>query len=164
MACTGGRKPTGQPPGRPTADIDWDQVDKWLIAGNKGTAIAAQLGIDNETLYRRCMSDNKMGFSEYSQQKRSIGDAMIERTQFQVGVIEKNTTMLVWLGKTRCGQREVDAEKVTVDPKLLEAFQTFMMAMTNAQSALTKPSNSQSIDSISECDTGANLAPEGNDL
>lgn len=159
MACTGGRKPTGQPPGRPQAAIDWDQVDKWLIAGNKGTAIAAQLGIDNETLYNRCLKDKNMGFSEYSQQKRSIGDAMIERTQFQVGVIEKNTTMLVWLGKARLGQREVDQDKVQVDPKLLESFQSFMQMLSAGQSALNIPNNSQSTDSKSECDTGANLAP-----
>jgi hypothetical protein len=150
MACTGGRKPTGQPPGRPQADIDWDQVDKWLIAGNKGTAIAAQLGIDNETLYGRCLKDKNMGFSEYSQQKRAIGDAMIERTQFQVGVIEKNTTMLVWLGKARLGQREQDQDKVQVDPKLLESFQSFMSMLNAGQSALSMPKSNQSTDSISE--------------
>ena len=153
------RPPTGQPPGRPPAEIDWNQVEKWIIAGSKGTQIAARLGIHPQTFYDRCLQDNKMGFTEYFQQKRSIGDSMIENTQFQVGVIEKNTTMLVWLGKARLGQREVDQDKVQVDPKLLESFQSFMQMLSAGQSALNIPNNSQSTDSKSECDTGANLAP-----
>lgn len=153
-----------KPTGRPVMQIDWGKVDQWLIGGSKGTAIAARIGVSADTLYDRCLQEKGVSFSDYSQQKRSIGDSMIEQTQFQVGVVEKNVPMLIWLGKTRCGQTEVDPNKTTVDPKVMEAFETMMKWMASTQSERNIPNSNQSIDSISECDTGVNLAPGGNAL
>ena len=97
--------------GRPKAKIDWGLVDKLLIAGANGVGIAARLGIDQETLYKACVRDNKIGFSDYSQQKRQIGDDMILSKQFDVAM-EGNTSMLIFLGKARLGQQETQAHEV----------------------------------------------------
>lgn len=97
--------------GRPKAKIDWGLVDRLLIAGANGVSIAARLGIDQETLYKACVRDNKMGFSDYSQQKRQIGDDMILSKQFDVAM-EGNTSMLIFLGKARLGQQETQSHEV----------------------------------------------------
>ena len=37
--------------GRKKLKIDWDRVDKSLIAGSNGVQVAAMLGVHPETLY-----------------------------------------------------------------------------------------------------------------
>jgi len=92
--------------GRPKAVIDWDEVDKLLIAGCMGTDIASHIGLDSKTLYRHCESDKKVSFSTYSQQKRSHGDNLIRMVQFDEAVRKRDRSMLIWLGKQRLGQTD----------------------------------------------------------
>lgn len=66
-------KSTSPPKGRPEAEIDWALVDEMLKAQCPGTEIAEAHGIHPNTLYLACERENKMSFSEYSQQKRSQG-------------------------------------------------------------------------------------------
>lgn len=129
--------------GRPCVKVDWEQVGKWIAGGSKGVQIAARLGIDNDTLYAACQRDLGMGFSDYFQQKRAIGDSMIELSQFELAVKNKNATMLVWLGKQRLGQKETPTEYI-VDEKLLGQFEALMQAFENKQKkALNQPEPSQ---------------------
>lgn len=58
---------------RPSAKIDWNEVDEMLKIQCTGVEIAEELGINPETLYDACKRDHKIGFSEYSQQKRAKG-------------------------------------------------------------------------------------------
>jgi len=90
---------------RPKANIDWKIVDSLLEASCEGTEIAAYLGIDNDTLYKRCKLDNKMGFSEYLQQKKAKGDTLLKTKQFKVAM-DGDKAMLIWLGKQRLNQRD----------------------------------------------------------
>lgn len=94
---------------RPRALIDWKLVDHLLAAGCNGKEIAAYLGIHWDTLYRRCISDNGLAFSYYAQDKKAIGDAILKTTQFDEASKNKNTSLLIWLGKCRLGQRELHA-------------------------------------------------------
>ena len=96
-------------PGRPEAKIDWKIVDDMLMKGSFATEIAAKLGIHHDTLYKRCVVDQKIEFSAYRQEKTSIGDYSIRQKQFEVAVIDGNTTMLIWLGKQRLGQTDTIA-------------------------------------------------------
>lgn len=91
--------------GRPAAIIDWPVVDDYLRAGCTGTGIAGVLGICEDTLYRACVRDHKMTFSAYSQQKRSEGDDMLRKKQFDVAM-KGDCTMIIWLGKQRLEQRD----------------------------------------------------------
>lgn len=91
--------------GRPKADIDWTYVGKMCEAGGSGVGIAATLGIDEGTLRKRCETDNKCTFSEFSQQKKAKGDELLKSKQFQVAMTG-DKTMLIWLGKQRLDQRE----------------------------------------------------------
>jgi len=90
---------------RPKAVIDWNKVDKYLQAQCDGVGIAGLLGIDVQTLYRRCNEDNKVGFAEYSAIKKAEGVELLKAKQYQVAM-EGDKTMLVWLGKQYAGQRD----------------------------------------------------------
>lgn len=100
--------------GRPKANIPWDEVDNLLVAGCSGREIAGYLGINNHTLYDRCLQDNGIMFSEYSQQKHSKGETILRAHQYAkaIGKTEAgDNTLLIWLGKTRLDQ----SERVKVD-------------------------------------------------
>jgi len=96
--------------GRPKADIDWKVVDEFLIAGCSGVEVAAFLGINPVTVYARCIEDNGIAFSLYSQVKSAKGDSILRAHQYNkaLGRTEiGDNTLLIWLGKTRL--KQVDA-------------------------------------------------------
>jgi hypothetical protein len=91
--------------GRPKANIDWGEVDRYLQAQCDGTAIASILGIHPDTLYRACDEKYKMTFTAYSAIKKAEGVELLKAKQFQTAM-EGNVTMQVWLGKQYAGQRD----------------------------------------------------------
>ena len=91
--------------GRPKADIDWQQVGKLLEAGATAEGIAATIGIDRGSLYKRCVTDNKCDFSTFSQEKKAKGDELLRTAQFKTAMAG-NVTMQIWLGKQRLEQRD----------------------------------------------------------
>lgn len=93
------------PMGRTKIPIDWDEVDKYLIAGSPGTAIAAIYGYSVHTLYDRCVAEHGVTFSEYSRQKKSKGDELLRMKQFSEAM-KGDKTLLIWLGKNRLQQKE----------------------------------------------------------
>lgn len=91
--------------------IDWDQVDKMCAIHCTGEEQAAILGIDYDTLNRRCKKEKKRSFADYFAEKRSSGRMSLRRKQYTVAM-DGNPTMLIWLGKNWLGQsdqREPDA-------------------------------------------------------
>lgn len=99
---------------RPKAIIDWNKVDSLLIGGSNGVQVAAELGIHPDTLYRAVEREKHVTFAAYYNQKRAKGDSYIHQAQYQKALKEKNTTMLIWLGKQRCGQRDRDEESAKI--------------------------------------------------
>jgi hypothetical protein len=63
------------------------------------------LGISPDTLYRACQEIHKIGFAEYSAQKKAEGKELLKAKQFSVAM-EGDKTMLVWLGKQYLQQRD----------------------------------------------------------
>jgi len=103
---------------RPKADIDWKKVDKYLQAQCEGTGIAGLLGIDEQTLYRRCKEDNKIGFAEYSALKKSEGKELLRAKQYQ-SAMEGDKTMQIWLGKQYLMQKEKSEVDTTIHVPIL---------------------------------------------
>ena len=95
------KKPTGKPP----IPIDWNKVDKFLESGCLGTEIAGSLGCSPDTLYLRCEKEKHMTFTAYSAQKKSSGDSLLRAAQMQLA-LKGNSSMLIWLGKNRLGQKD----------------------------------------------------------
>jgi len=98
---------------RPQKPIDWKVVDDLLMAGCYGTEIAEHFDMHYDTFYNRVSEQYSMGFTEYCALKRKKGDSLLRMVQYQVAIKDKNTTMLIWLGKQRLNQREPAIEHET---------------------------------------------------
>jgi hypothetical protein len=99
--------------GRPEKPIDWERVDKLLMSGCTGMEIAAQFDMHHSTFYRRVEERYGMIFTNYAGEVKQKGDALLREAQYDKAVNEKDNTMLVWLGKTRLGQKEAkDSDQV----------------------------------------------------
>jgi hypothetical protein len=118
---------------RPLAIIDWTEVDNLLMAGCSGKEIAGHIGINCNTLYERCTKDKDIPFGEYSQQKYAKGESLIKAKQFQKALgecLDGDNTLLIWLGKVRCEQRESKEETRSIVKEELASF----LALIKAQS------------------------------
>ena len=91
--------------GRKKLKIDWDRVDRSLIAGSNGVQVAAMLGVHPETLYDKCLQEKKVYFSDYMQQKRQEGNDILLGKQFELAK-GGDKMMLIWLGKNRLDQSD----------------------------------------------------------
>lgn len=104
--------PDPAPAHRPLVPIDWNKVDRLLQADCKGTEIAGHLGIHPNTFYHRVEVEKGCGFTEYSSSKKLDGDALLRASQYQKAMTG-NTTMQIWLGKQRLGQKDHEDTKYT---------------------------------------------------
>lgn len=87
-------------------DIDWEQAEYLVSHGANGTQVAATLGVSKDTIYDRCIIDNKMTWRDFMQKARAKGDTILHVAQFKKAVKDRNPAMLIWLGKMRLGQSE----------------------------------------------------------
>ena len=110
--------------GRSQITINWDEVDKYLIAGCNGQEIADILGICNDTLFNRCKEVHNMSFSDYSAKKRQKGNALLNMKQFQIAM-NGNVSMLIWLGKQRLCQSEQPKPKEEFNGNLANLLDLF---------------------------------------
>lgn len=94
---------------RPEKPIDWKKVDQLLMAGCKGSEIAPHFDMHQETFYDRVKDHYGIGFTEVCAIKRSQGDSLLRAKQFEKA-LEKDNTMMIWLGKQRLDQREPDTK------------------------------------------------------
>lgn len=129
--------------GRPKAIIDWEKVSQLIMGGCNATQVAARLGIDRDTLYNRCQTDLFMDFSAYFQEKRESGNVNIHLAQYELAVKNKNATMLIWLGKQRCDQKE-DEKKTEFTQDQLEQFATIMKFLDKNQSPASALNSAES--------------------
>lgn len=133
--------------GGPKVHIDWKKVDDLLVAGCSGTRIAAAIGINRYTLYDRCVTDKGIPWDQYSQQMQAKGESILEAHQFAkaLGLTDKgDNTLLIWLGKTRLKQRDVNVEAPLIpnDKKLEELIEN----LKNYKAALAEKESAKAIE------------------
>lgn len=97
------------------ANIDWEIVAEYLMAGCSGVEVAAQLGIHENTLYQRCKSDLGVEFVAFKQEKQASGDSILRKVQYEAAIKDKDRAMLIWLGKQRLGQKEKAEQDIKVE-------------------------------------------------
>lgn len=98
-------KPTGNPVGRPKAEIDKIEFEKLCAIQCTKEEIAGWFRVSDDTIERFCQREYGTNFAVVYSQKKSVGKVSVRRKQFQVA--EKgNTSMLIWLGKQYLGQSE----------------------------------------------------------
>lgn len=116
--------------------IHWKEVEHWLELGGTGVQVAEAIGINEQTLYRRCTEDLNMSFAELRAKSRSRGDLKLLDTQHVVAH-EKNANMLIWLGKNRLGQRDTPQE-VEVSKETMENFKAIAGQLKSLQEKAKK--------------------------
>lgn len=95
--------------GRPEKEINWKKVDDLLIAGSPGTEIASHFDMHPHTFYRKVEEKYNVTFTQYSSEKKQLGDSLLRAHQYQkaLGLTTKgDNTLLIWLGKNRLNQRD----------------------------------------------------------
>jgi hypothetical protein len=98
-----------------TYEIDWEIVDNLLTAGCPCSEVAGYLGIHPDTLRNITMRQKNVEFSEYLQQKRSNGKALLRAKQYAKAMGRTDTgdtTLLIWLGKVSLDQKEPKENQV----------------------------------------------------
>lgn len=137
------------PPHRPEKPIDWKIVDQLLLAGCTGTEIAANFDIHADTLYNRIQEKYGMTFTAFSAERRQKGESILRAKQYEKA-LEKDNTMLIWLGKQRLNQKEPSAAPAgfDFDKEKLLALASFFQGMANSASKVIEkapePNNNRS--------------------
>ena len=107
--------------------INWKVAEAMLGKGCSGVEIAARFGINPNTLYERCEKEHGVEFTVYSAQKKANGAALVRETQYDVAIKDRDRTMLIWVGKQLCDQREPESKTVEAcRPALLEYLDRLM--------------------------------------
>ena len=96
--------------GRPPAVIDLLTVERAASIGCPVEDIAALLGIGRATLYDHMRRDPAV--ADAIEKGRGTGRATIRRMQWEKAQAG-DTSMLIWLGKILCGQRDTSVVAVT---------------------------------------------------
>jgi len=125
--------------GRPKANIDWKKIEELLIAGCSAPEIAGYFGCSDRTLYARCETDLGIKYSEFSQEKRSKGEALIRAHQYAkaLGLTDKgDNTLLIWLGKNRLKQSESPVDTAIAE-KTLENYEAVMNQLSSLREPLS---------------------------
>jgi hypothetical protein len=99
--------------GRRKAVIDWKRVGEMFEAECTVVGVAATLGIDQDTLYKRCKTDLNTDLSVFRQQKKAKGDEMLREIQLKTAKAGY-VTMQIWLGKQRLGQSDKSEVSQTI--------------------------------------------------
>jgi AraC-like DNA-binding protein len=143
---------------RPEIPINWNKVEELLMAGAPGTEVAAFLGMHPNTFYRRVEEKFNTSFSDYSAQKKSIGEVLLRLQQFNkaLGNTQKgDNTLLIFLGKQRLGQRENPNDKVAPE-EIIKAFNELMKQIDTIQAERSQQKTISQESSISTPSFGVN--------
>jgi len=125
---------------RPIKNIDWEKVDRLLMAGCYGTEIAPHFDMHHETFYDRVRAEKGIGFTEYCALKKCQGDSLLKEKQFEKAISGDNT-LLIWLGKARLNQRDTPVDD-NVNPEILAKYHVIMDQIKKAQDARKIEDNS----------------------
>jgi predicted DNA-binding transcriptional regulator AlpA len=98
------------PEGRPPAVIDLLTVERAASIGCTVEDIAALLGLSRKTIYNHMEQDPEL--AEAMDRGRGMGRASLRRMQWEKAEVG-DTSMLIWLGKVLCGQKDTSAVVLT---------------------------------------------------
>lgn len=91
---------------------DWEKVELYLKAGAKPWKIAKSFNLTNTEFKEKLQEKYGKDWETVIEGFNHVGEMLIEATQFQKA-LAGNITLLIWLGKVRCGQREPDIVSTT---------------------------------------------------
>jgi hypothetical protein len=104
--------------GHPLTVIDWDKVDEMAKAHCSITGIAGVLGVSRGTLASAIEREQKMTVSEYRNQRRETGTALMRGAIYGAGLKGNIIAQIFWL-KNRDGW----ADKAIMQHEMLPPVQ-----------------------------------------
>ncbi len=93
-------------PGRPYKEIDKKLFESLCAIQCTLLEMCAVFDCDDKTLEAWCKREYGRKFSEIFREKRRRGMVSLRRAQYQKAVDDKNTAMLIFLGKNWLGQSD----------------------------------------------------------
>lgn len=119
------RKPTGNPNGRPPAQIEQRQFEALCAIQCTEEEICSVIGVDEATLIKWCKATYGETFSKVYKIKKLGGKASLRRMQWKLA--EKSAPVAIWLGKQYLGQYEktipIDSNGDNVLDKICQSIQ-----------------------------------------
>mgnify|MGYP003653313547 CR=1 FL=1 len=100
--------------GRPTIELNYEELAEMCKIQCTGEEISAIFGIDYDTLDNRLKADGHGGFSDYKQKKSAGGKMSLRRRQFKAAVEDGSVPMMIWMGKQLLGQSDKQETKPEV--------------------------------------------------
>lgn len=94
--------------GRPKKQISVTSFEEACRIQCTRDEICALYGVSDKTLDRWCKDTYGAGFSVVYAEKRAGGKRSLRRAQWQAATIDRNPTLLIWMGKQHLGQRDPD--------------------------------------------------------
>jgi len=85
--------------GRPKIEIDWKKIENLASIHCTQEEISFVMSISVDTLDRACKREHHISFAEFCQQKKAMGKMSLRRAMWDMAVIQKDKTMLIWLSK-----------------------------------------------------------------
>lgn len=103
------KKPTRGGYPKKIDDAEWEKIEIYMKAGASQERIAKAYGMCNHTFKK--IAEERYGkmYHQICEGLRQTGEILIEAKQFQKAM-EGNVQLLIWLGKVRLGQRDLDAQ------------------------------------------------------
>ena len=105
-------KPKKNPPGRPKAVIDYNQVEKLARMFCTLNEICDVLGYAKTTCLKQ------PGFREAFKRGRETGKCSLRRAQYLKATKQRDSTMQIWLGKNVLGQRDNVQTEINIRPQV----------------------------------------------
>lgn len=90
-------------------DRDRAEIEEMAKVGLRPSEISVIKGLSVIWLNRHCKKEMRRG--------RKAGNMALLKTAYRMAVDKENTTMAIFLLKTRCGMREKERVKITVENK-----------------------------------------------
>ena len=109
-------KKSGSKRGRPRKEFDKRTFENLCAIQSTIIEMCAFFECDTKTLENWCKREYGKTFHEVFREKRCKGFISLRRAQFQKAIEEKNTAMLIFLGKNWLGQS--DRQEVKLDSPL----------------------------------------------
>ena len=101
------RKKTGpKGPSKPMTDVDYERAKGAAAVMATATEIAMMLGMDKATLDIRLKERGYDNFTDFKRQHRMIGKVSLRRAQFAKALHDRNSALLIWLGKQYLDQKD----------------------------------------------------------
>lgn len=85
--------------------LNWDEIDGAAQRGATLEELQAIAGLTKAEFRRAVKHHRYLAVHRYQERMRLQGNYLIKQAQFDLAVVDKNPTMLRWLGVQRLGQR-----------------------------------------------------------